>query len=150
MWTPAATSGACWWARSIGATKDKLLASNYSPVAGEWERQPLHPQVAAIASGSFKSKQPPAIKGTGYVVDSLEAALWAFHATDNFRDGCLMAVNLGDDADTTGAVYGQIAGAYYGESGIPKAWRAKLAMRQTIEDLADRLRDLAFPQPAAT
>ena len=78
------------------------------------------------------------------MVQSLEAALWAFHATDNFRDGCLKAVNLGDDADTTGAVYGQIAGAYYGESEIPKEWLTKLALRPTIEGLADRLHQLAF------
>ena len=45
-------------------------------------------------------------------MDTLEAALWAFHGSENFRDGALRVVNLGDDADTTGAVYGQIAGAY--------------------------------------
>jgi len=50
-----------------------------------------------------------------------------------------MAVNLGDDADTTGAVYGQLAGAYYGEESIPESWREKLALRETIEAFADRL-----------
>jgi hypothetical protein len=58
---------------------------------------------------------------------------------DSFRKGCLLAVNLGNDADTTGAVYGQIAGAYYGVEGIPKAWRDKLANRILIESFADRL-----------
>ena len=77
------------------------------------------------------------------MVDSLEAALWAFHRTETFRAGALAAVNLGDDADTTGAVYGQLAGAYYGEDGIPAEWRDKLAMRETIERLADRLRELS-------
>jgi ADP-ribosylglycohydrolase len=52
-------------------------------------------------------------------------------------------VNLGEDADTTGAVYGQIAGAYYGEAGIPAEWRAKLAMRELIEQRAAELLDLA-------
>ena len=61
--------------------------------------------------GSFKRKEPPDIKGTGYAVESLEAALWAFRKGKDFREGALLAVNLGDDADTTGAVYGQIAGA---------------------------------------
>ena len=77
------------------------------------------------------------------MVHSLEAALWAFHKTDTFRDGALLAVNLGEDADTTGAVFGQIAGAYYGEEGIPAEWRAILAMREKIEEVADRLYAMA-------
>ncbi|MCY7379484.1 MAG: ADP-ribosylglycohydrolase family protein, partial [Gemmatimonadaceae bacterium] len=97
-----------------GVPKTVLLGAGYSPVAGLWEREHLHPAIAVVAAGSFKWKEPPAIRGTGYVVDSLEAALWAFSRTDDFRSGALAAVNLGDDADTTGAVYGQLAGAYYG------------------------------------
>jgi ADP-ribosylglycohydrolase len=126
-----------------GRPKDELLSADFSPVPGLWQRSPLAEAIAAVAKGTFMVKMPPAIRGTGYVVDSLEAALWAFHSTDNFCDGALLAVNLGDDADTTGAVYGQIAGAYYGEDGIPVEWRAKLAMRETIEGLADRLYELA-------
>ena len=53
-------------------------------------------------------------------------------------EGCLLAVNLGDDADTTGAVYGQLAGAHYGEQSIPEIWRTKLARRDVIESLAER------------
>lgn len=126
-----------------GVPKDELLAPAYSPEPGLWEASPLTPEIAAIAAGSFKRKQPPAIRGTGYVVDSLEAALWAFDRSDDFRTGALLAVNLGDDADTTGAVYGQIAGAFYGADGIPAEWRAKLVMRETIESLAERLCQLA-------
>ncbi|HSB81875.1 MAG TPA: ADP-ribosylglycohydrolase family protein, partial [Candidatus Methylomirabilis sp.] len=85
-----------------------------------------------------------AIQGTGYVVDCLEAALWVFHRSDTFKDGAPLAVNLGDDADTTGAVYGQLAGAYYGEEGIPEAWRVKLAYREVIERYAEQLRSLAL------
>jgi ADP-ribosylglycohydrolase len=59
------------------------------------------------AAGSFKRKEPPEIRGTGYVVESLEAALWAFARPSSFWEGALLAVNLGDDADTTGAIYGQ-------------------------------------------
>jgi ADP-ribosyl-[dinitrogen reductase] hydrolase len=129
-----------------GVPKDMLLSAHYSPVPDSWDRHPLHSEIAAIAEGSFKRRNPPDIRGTGYVVQSLEAALWAFWNSDDFRDGCLKAVNLGDDADTTGAVYGQIAGAYYGESGIPKEWLQKLALRSTIESLADRLRQLAFTE----
>jgi ADP-ribosyl-[dinitrogen reductase] hydrolase len=100
---------------------------------------PLTPKIAAIAAGSFKHKQPPQIRGTGYVVDSLEAALWAFYHTADFRAGALLAVNLGDDADTTGAVYGQLAGAFYGEDNIPSAWRDTIAQRELILELTDKL-----------
>jgi ADP-ribosylglycohydrolase len=125
-----------------GEPKERLLSSRYAPVVGCWGEQPLTPEIDEIACGSFKEKQPPEIKGSGYVVSTLEAALWAFHHTDSFRDGCLMVVNLGDDADTTGAVYGQIAGAYYGESGIPAEWRAKIAMAELIRSFADELYQL--------
>jgi ADP-ribosyl-[dinitrogen reductase] hydrolase len=86
-------------------------------------------------------KQPPQVRGTGYCVDALEAALWAFHHSTDFRSGALLAINLGDDADTTGAIYGQLAGAYYGESGIPQEWRDRLALRDTLDHFADRLAD---------
>ena len=70
---------------------------------------------------------------------SLEAALWAFYHSTNFRDGCLLAANLGDDADTTAAIYGQLAGAYYGLEEIPAQWLEKLAMRDKIQELAEAL-----------
>lgn len=102
----------------------------------------LAPAIAAIADGSYKTRQPPQIRGTGYVVESLEAALWAFHHSSSFEEGALKAVNLGDDADTTGAIYGQLAGAFYGADGIPERWIDLLAHRQIIEDFAHRLHDL--------
>jgi ADP-ribosylglycohydrolase len=77
-------------------------------------------------------------------VDCLEAALWAFHRSETFRDGALLAVNLGDDADTTGAVYGQLAGAYYGAQGIPSAWLTKLAHRELFRRSADNLLQLGW------
>ena len=79
--------------------------------------------------------EPPEIRDRGFVVKSLEAALWAFYKTDSFEDGCLLAVNLGEDADTTGAIYGQLAGAYYGVSNIPKKWTNKLAKIEIIESV---------------
>jgi len=126
-----------------GATKAELLAPRYTPVPGHWEAHPLVPEIDEVAAGSFKLRNPPEIRGTGYVVKSLEAALWAFYHGDTFRDGCLLAVNLGDDADTTGAVYGQLAGAYYGERAIPETWRGRLAYRALIERFAERLLALA-------
>ena len=126
-----------------GVTREELLSERYSPMPGYWEENPLVDEIDEIAAGSFKHRQPPEIQGSGYVVKSLEAALWAFYHSRSFRDGCLLAVNLGDDADTTGAVYGQLAGAFYGESGIPESWRSQLAYRQLIESMADQLFTLA-------
>jgi ADP-ribosylglycohydrolase len=107
--------------------------------AGLWDEEPLAPRIDEVAAGSFLAKEPPQIRGGGYVVESLEAALWAFSRSSSFEEGLLLAVNLGDDADTTGAVYGQIAGAYYGASAIPAAWVEKLAMKPLIERLAVQL-----------
>lgn len=129
-----------------GVSKEELLSPYYSPAPDYWKTHPLHPEIAAIAAGSYKTKNPPLIKGTGYVVASLEAALWAFYHADTFRAGCLKAVNLGDDADTTGAVYGQLAGAFYGAEGIPAEWLERLAHREMIEQLIEQLYHLT---PAA-
>ncbi len=126
-----------------GAGKDELLSDLYSPVPGYWLNQPLCPEIEEIARGSYKRKAPPAIRGTGYAVASLEAALWAFHKAKDFREGALLAVNLGDDADTTGAVYGQIAGAFYGYEEIPQRWREIVAMKELIMEFADKLFELS-------
>lgn len=122
-----------------GVSKDALLSDHYAAVPGYWQANPLCPEIDLVAAGSFKHRQPPEIRGTGYVVESLEAALRAFFRSDSYHDGCLLAANLGDDADTTAAVYGQIAGAYYGVKGIPADWLQKLSMRDVIESFADQL-----------
>lgn len=122
-----------------GESKAALLAPYYEPEAGLWSAAPLCPEIDAIAAGSFRRKEPPGIAGTGYVVQSLEAALWAFDRSSTFEEGCLLAANLGDDADTTAAVYGQLAGAYYGVAGIPPRWLDRLAGRDIIEGLARQL-----------
>lgn len=97
------------------------------------------PAIVAIAQGSYLQKKEGDIKGSGYVVQSLEAAMWCFMKTDSYRKAILAAANLGDDADTTAAICGQVAGAYYGVSGIPSDWLDKLAMRKEITRIADRL-----------
>ncbi|MBW3586821.1 MAG: ADP-ribosylglycohydrolase family protein [Cyanobacteria bacterium 0813] len=126
-----------------GVAKDVLLSERYCPISGYWATNPLVAEIDEIAAGSFKRRQPPEIKGTGYVVKSLEAALWAFYNSSSFAEGCLLAVNLGDDADTTGAVYGQLAGAFYGEGGIPEKWRSQLAYRTLIASFAEQLLTLS-------
>ena len=122
-----------------GLPKQELLADRFHPIRGQWSRGELHPEIEEVAAGSFLHREPPQIRGTGFVVQSLEAALWAFARSDDFRTGALLAVNLGDDADTTGAIYGQLAGAHYGVEGIPAHWLAALAKRDQVELLASRL-----------
>ena len=126
-----------------GVAKAELLSPTYSPVPGLWEREPLAPKISEVAGGSFVRRSPPEIAGAGYVVKSIEAALWAFASTNDFREGCLRAVNLGDDADTTAAIYGQLAGACYGESGIPGEWRERLALRTVLDKYAASLAELS-------
>ncbi len=121
-----------------GEEKQVILSSGYQPGPGIWDN-PLAPCIEEVARGSYKRKNPPNIRGTGYVVQSLEAALWAFWHSQDFAHGALLAVNLGDDADTTGAVYGQLAGAYYGVQSIPQGWLSKLARYSEINTLAEKL-----------
>ena len=115
-----------------GAPKEEILSPNLYHGS-------LVPEIREIATGSYKQKNPPAIIGSGYVVRSLEAALWAFYRSDTFEKGALLAANLGDDADTTAAVFGQLGGAFYGVDAIPAKWLAKLAMREFITEMADSL-----------
>jgi len=96
-----------------GASKEQLLAARYHPGRGQWSPGELHPEIDEVASGSFLHREPPEIKGTGYVVRSLEAALWAFARGEDFRGG-----------------------AHYGLSGIPHAWHTRLALRERVIALA--------------
>ena len=95
--------------------------------------------IRAIAGGDYISKSIDEIRGSGYVVESLEAALWCFHHTNSFEEAILTAANLGDDADTTAAICGQVAGAYYGAEGIPARWLEKLVNMELISKLAEGL-----------
>lgn len=122
-----------------GVSKEELLSPRWAPIPNAWEREPLSLAIDDVAAGSFRSKSTTEIRGTGYVVESLEAALWAFHATSNFEEGALAAANLGNDADTTAAIFGQLAGAFYGVHAIPGSWRMRLARRGVLMEFADRL-----------
>lgn len=127
-----------------GASKEELLAEPYEPLPGYWKTNPLAPEIMEIARGSFKRREPPQIRGTGFVVKSLEAALWAFNKGDGFRDAVLLAANLGEDADTTAAICGQLAGAFYGARAIPEEWLCVLHMADEIGRLAENLLDAAI------
>ena len=121
----------------LGRSKEELLAPGFVPADGV--PRPATPRVAEVAGGSFLRREPPDITASGYVIDTLEAALWAFARTGTFEDAVLTAVNLGRDADTVGAVCGQLAGAVYGEAAIPARWRQRLALKERIGRLADGL-----------
>jgi ADP-ribosyl-[dinitrogen reductase] hydrolase len=99
----------------------------------------MSPGLKEVARGGYQDKARDAIRGIGYVVDSLEGALWSFWSTGSFEEAILTAANLGDDADTTAAICGQVAGAHYGIGGIPERWLDKLWGREMISDLALRL-----------
>jgi len=115
-----------------GASKEEILF--WHELSGF-----LSSGIQAIAQGDYRNKTEDEISGIGYVVPSLEAALWCFYQTDDFKNAILLATNLGKDADTTAAICGQLAGAFYGETGIPENWRKKLAMYDDICFLADQL-----------
>jgi len=128
--------------RVLGAMTAALIGGTpWEQVAdpGFWRWGALHPAVEPVARGSWRTKEPPAIRGTGYCVDALEAALWAVGGADSFRDAVLRAANLGDDADTTAAIAGQLAGARWGTAGVPITWMAKLHLRARIVELARSL-----------
>lgn len=114
-----------------GASKEDVLAAAPPRAASE--------RLTRVAEGGYRGAAEDEIRGTGYVVDSLEAALWCFDCTDSFREAVLAAANLGDDADTTAAICGQLAGAFYGAEAIPRSWLDRITMRETISEMVDGL-----------
>jgi ADP-ribosyl-[dinitrogen reductase] hydrolase len=96
----------------------------------------IESKVSALASGANRTKQRGDVAGTGYAVSSLDAALWCFHTTRTFESAVLEAATLGDDADTTAAIAGQLAGAFYGIGAVPCSWLDKLHMHDEISAAA--------------
>ncbi|WP_325169977.1 ADP-ribosylglycohydrolase family protein [Methylobacterium sp. C25] len=95
--------------------------------------------IATIVSGSWRKKSRDQIRSSGFVVHTLEAAIWAVGNTSTFEDALILAVNLGEDADTVGAVTGQLAGAIYGAAAIPSRWLHTLSWRSKLFKVADQL-----------
>ncbi len=122
-----------------GIDKKNLLAPFYASAEDYWQSYPLSAAIQSVAAAGYRHKDASEIHGDGLAAHCLEAALWAFDHTSDFASGCLLAINLGEDTDTTAAVYGQIAGACYGLQGIPPAWREGLfefdRIAQTAADL---------------
>ena len=100
----------------------------------------MHPATLSrfdrLLKGDIRRLAERDIRSSGFVVDTLEAAVWCFLTTDNYRDAVLKAVNLGEDTDTTGAVTGALAGLAYGTRGIPGVWRRQLAGIEEIRRIA--------------
>lgn len=123
-----------------GESKENILNRQFYNNHRHWfDSIPLHKEVLDVAEGSFKKKggYEDGIRGKGYIVLAMQAALWAFWNSETFEQGVLHAVNLGDDTDTTAAIYGQLAGAYYGYQNIPLKWRQKLYANQLINCIAE-------------
>ena len=97
------------------------------------------PEISRILAGSWRGKKRKEISSSGYVASTLEAALWSVARTSDFRGAVLLASNLADDADTVAAVTGQLAGALYGLGGIPADWLGRVAWKDRLLDVADRL-----------
>jgi ADP-ribosyl-[dinitrogen reductase] hydrolase len=114
-----------------GDSKDAVLSASRLALKEE--------KVVRLAAGDYVQKSVGEIAGNGYCVKSLEAALWCFHHSDTFEAAVLQAANIGDDADTTAAIVGQVAGAFYGKQGIPGRWLERLYMRKEIENMAAEL-----------
>ena len=115
------------WGALHGVSKETLLDGIYTPIDDYWDKNPLCQSIVnLIVDAKYKSKSASQIRASGYVMHTLEAVLWAFYHSDTFENGALLAVNLGEDADTTGAIYGQLAGAYYGERVINYHWVKKV------------------------
>ncbi|CAF3839632.1 unnamed protein product [Rotaria sp. Silwood1] len=122
-----------------GATKEELVDKNFYEKHKKWfGNKSLHPDIEKIAQGSYqKGGYDKGIRGIGYIVNALEAALWAFWSDNgSFRNGVLAAVNLGDDADTTAAIYGQLAGAHYGYENLPEEWKKEVYAKNFIQCLS--------------
>jgi ADP-ribosylglycohydrolase len=120
------------WGALAGSSKEDI----FEPGADILDVSRLRPAVAELVAGA----REPRSKGVGSRVDTaLQAALWAFRTTDNFRTGALRAANLGGSSDVITAAYGALAGAHYGVDAIPAAWRSALAHQDLIERFADRL-----------
>lgn len=107
-----------------GESKEVVLSPLYKSHNKWWSEHQLDDEVriVSVGVGSYKSLPEADVRTSGYVIHSMEAALWAFYHTTNFKDGVLLCANWGDDSDTVAAIYGQLAGAYYGTTGIPPEW----------------------------
>ncbi|UJR29935.1 hypothetical protein I4U23_017482 [Adineta vaga] len=119
-----------------GETIDDILDPEFYKIHRPWfNNKPLHKRVMEVIEGSYKKPggYKEGIRGKGFIISALEAALWAlWKNVKSFDKGVLDAVNLGDDTDTTAAIYGQLAGALFGYERLPRQWRDEIYGREYI------------------
>ncbi len=112
----------------------RRLLSLLKPWGEQW-----HPDIVDVISGSYRHKDAQHIRASGYVIHTLEAALWALWHCDDYASGALLAANLGEEAGTTASVYGQLAGPFYGLDSLPAHWRSQLRQEADIAQTARAL-----------
>lgn len=128
------------YTKLIVAALQDASKSDLASTVGQWafEDPDLRARFAKYSDlSSFAKTLQEDISSSGYVVHSLEASLWAFFTSDSFNSGALKAVNLGHDADTVGAIYGGVAGAYYGIEAIPAEWLTELKAKEVIDAVVE-------------
>jgi len=118
---------------------EAYTASSKEDIFKQCDYEAYAPKVIDIANRAFLSKSYEELTGSGYVIESLESALWCFMNSESFEEAILLSANIGNDADTTAAICGQIAGAYYGFSGIPEKWSSAIVMANEIKQWANEL-----------
>ena len=127
----------------LNGNTPKLAYKNMKDVILEYySKEPYTTELhnfTRILESDISELSEESVKSSGYVVDTLEASLWCFLNNNSYTDTVLTAVNLGGDTDTTGAVAGGLAGIYYGYENIPGNWISKIARRQDIIELAEKL-----------
>lgn len=126
-----------------GADKRSALSNAIQVVGGLYGETEVWQEFRYVAEIDKFDRDE--IKSSGYVVDTLEAALWCFLNTTNYRDCVLLAVNLGEDTDTVAAVAGGLAGIYYdcgGENGVPDEWISQIARKDWIKGLCDEIKEI--------
>lgn len=132
-----------------GASKSELaisLGESVNMTPSNISDTPIEPIIKERLGGyrrlaDWEARSSESIRSTGYVVDTLEAVLWSFFTTTSFEDAAIRAVNLGDDADTVGAICGGLAGAFYGVETIPEAWLGEMKRMELLEDVAKKILD---------
>ncbi len=132
--------------RFTGGLIQTFISSDTNPKASKEEiirataaQLSLDARVEEAITGALTKESGQQIESDGFVINSLEASLWSFTNTSTFKEAVLKAVNLGHDADTTGAITGQIAGAFYGRDAIPESWVQQLALKEKVFDIIDNL-----------
>jgi ADP-ribosyl-[dinitrogen reductase] hydrolase len=112
-----------------GLTKNEILTTDSDKIS-EYD-----PMLAPVLEGAYREKTRDEIHSDSWVIHTIETVLWAFSTTETFEEGLVRIVNLAEDADTNGAIYGMLAGAYYGYDTIPRRWLDALQRPDILDEV---------------